>query len=167
MGLLEIAILRKVRIFEGLADDQLILIQKLLKRQDFKKGDYILKDESFGDTLHILVDGKVRVTKELVKGLDIGSSEEKVLATLDASILPTFGENGILGHAPRTANVIAFTDCCIYNITKQDFESLASTDVRAAFTITFNIAKVLSDRLHSTDDNLVKLATALFIAVQS
>lgn len=163
---MDLELLRKVQILDGLDDVQLRLIQALLKPLEYAKGQYILNDESFGDTLFLLVKGKVRVTKELVKGIDTGKSDEKVLVTLDSSLLPTFGENGILGHAPRTANVVAHSDCLLYYITKTDFDSLAEQNVEAAYKMIQNIAKVLSDRLHSTDDNLVKLATALFIAVQ-
>ncbi|HPS39601.1 MAG TPA: cyclic nucleotide-binding domain-containing protein, partial [Candidatus Cloacimonadota bacterium] len=60
----------------------------------------------------------------------------------------------------------AQTDCTLYAMAKLDFDQLAEKDVRAAYIITMNIAQVLSDRLHTTDDNLVKLATALYIAVQ-
>ncbi len=164
--MIEIDLLKKVRIFEALDASQLSLLLDLLKPQSFKRGDYILKDESYGDMLYILVEGKVKVTKELVKGIEVGRSDEKVLVTLDSSMLPTFGENGILGHAPRTANVIAHTDCLLYYITKADFDALAIKDVQAAYHIILNIAQVLSDRLHTTDDNLVKLATALFIAAR-
>ncbi len=158
--------LMKVRIFTGLNDDELVVVQSLLKACSFKKGDYVLRDESLGDELYLLIEGNVRVTKELVKGVDNSGAGEKVIASLDGSMLPTFGENGILGHAPRTANVIAQTDCVLYSLNKHDFESLAKGNVHAAYLITMNIAQVLSDRLHTTDDNLVKLATALYIAVQ-
>jgi len=164
--MIDIALLQKVRIFSGLYPQQMQLLQSILKEARFPKGDYILKEDSLGDTIYLLTEGKVKVTKELVKGIDENKSGDKVLASLEASLLPTFGENGILGHAPRTANVIAATDCLLYYITKQDFDLLATKDVNAAYQITLNIAQVLSDRLHSTDENLVKLATALYIAVQ-
>ena len=158
--------LEKVRIFAGLDEKQLELICEILKPCVFKKGDYILRDDTVGDTFYLLIEGNVRVTKELVKGIDNAGVGAKVIASLSADMLPTFGENGILGHAPRTANVIAQTDCTLYALAKHDFDQLAHRDVKVAYIITMNIAQVLSDRLHTTDDNLVKLATALYIAVQ-
>ena len=164
--MIDIKTLKKVRIFTGLDDVQLRLLPPILKLCQFKKGEYILRDDTSGDTFFLLVEGKVRVTKELVKGIGESSNGEKVLASLDAELLPTFGENGILGHAPRTANVIAFSDCDLYSLSKADFDTIAEVDCSVAYHITMNIAQVLSDRLKSTDDNLVKLATALYIAVQ-
>lgn len=164
--MIDIAVLKNVRIFTGLDEARLSLLPPILKLCQIKKGDHILRDDSLGDTFYLLVEGKVRVTKELVKGIGESSGSEKVLATLDAELLPTFGENGILGHAPRTANVIAYTDCSLYSMSKADFDTLAKADASVAYHIALNIAQVLSDRLKSTDDNLVKLATALYIAVQ-
>ena len=165
--MIDTATLKKVRIFSSLAQSELELLANCLKRYECPKGEYILHEGSFGDQIYILVKGTVRVTKDLVKGFDADiASTEKVLATLSADILPTFGENGILGHAARNANVLAATDCVLYTLSKQDFETYAIGNVNAAFGIMQSIAQILSERLNATDENLVKLATALFIAVQ-
>jgi CRP/FNR family transcriptional regulator, cyclic AMP receptor protein len=120
-----------------------------------------------GDDFFILTKGKVRITKDLVKNYDEEvTSTQKVLATLSDEILPTFGENGILGDAPRNANVIAATDCQLYSLNMHDFEAFSQEHYRAAYFIVKNIAQVLTERLNTTDENLVKLATALYIAVQ-
>ena len=52
------------------------------------------------------------------------------------------------------------------NSIKADFDSFANYDSKAAYIVMKNIARKLSQSLKSTDDNLVKLATALYIAVQ-
>lgn len=165
--MMQLDTLRFVRIFKELDDKELELLLPCLKPIDIEKGAYILKEDTIGDQIFILVKGTVRVTKDLVKGYDEDvASTEKVLATLTASILPTFGENGILGQAPRNANVIAATDCRLYTLSKQDFDAFALSNHHAAYLIMKNIAQVLTERLNTTDENLVKLATALYIAVQ-
>jgi CRP/FNR family transcriptional regulator, cyclic AMP receptor protein len=165
--MLDESTLSRIRLFQGLKEQELRALLPRLHPQSFKKGEYILKEESYGDHIFILVKGKVRVTKDLVKGFDEDiASTEKVLATLSADYLPTFGENGILGHAARNANVLAAEDCLLYLLTKADFEDFAKDNYPAAFHIMQNIAQILSERLNSTDENLVKLATALYIAVQ-
>jgi CRP-like cAMP-binding protein len=165
--MLELDTLRRINLFSGLSDRDLAVLQPYLKQCKFAKGSYILRENTVGDDIFILVEGTVSVTKDLVKGFEEDqASTEKVLVTLRGDILPTFGENGILGHAPRTANVIAQTDCVLYSLAKHDFEQYAAASVAAAFQVMTNIARVLSLRLSTTDENLVKLATALYIAVQ-
>ncbi|HPF08291.1 MAG: cyclic nucleotide-binding domain-containing protein [Candidatus Cloacimonetes bacterium] len=159
--------IKRIRLFQALQEQDIRDLLPLLKPLSIPKGEYILREESYGDTISILVQGKVRVTKDLVKGFDEDlASTQKVIATLSADYLPTFGENGILGHAARNANVIAIEDCTLYTLNKEDFEAYAKNHYAAAFCIMQNIAMILSERLNSTDENLVKLATALYIAVQ-
>lgn len=165
--MIELSILSKVPLFTGLATEQLAFLQPLFRQLKVSQGTYILKEGTFGDKIYLLEDGCVQVTKDLVKGFDVDqASTEKVLATLCGDILPTFGENGVLGHAARTANIIAQRDCLLYTLCKADFESFASQNYQAAYIVMTNIARKLSENLKSTDANLVKLATALYIAVQ-
>ncbi len=165
--MLEISTLQNVPLFAGLSILQLEKLQPLLKPVRAKHGSYIIKENTIGDQMYLLADGCVQVTKDLVKGFDEDqASTEKVLATLCASLLPTFGENGVLGHASRTANIIAQKDCLLFTLSKADLEKYAAGDYQAAFVIMTNIAKKLSENLNATDANLVKMATALYIAVQ-
>jgi CRP-like cAMP-binding protein len=165
--MISLEILRKVRVFTNLEDAELELLRPYLLMRKYAKGDYVLKENTVGDCTFLLVKGTVRVTKDLVKGYDEDiANTQKVLATLSQDFLPTFGENGILGQAPRTANVLAATDCEIFTLCKQDFDAFAKNNPKAAYHVMKNIAEVLSQRLNTTDENLVKLATALYIAVQ-
>jgi CRP-like cAMP-binding protein len=165
--MIELEVLKKVPLFNGLSEEHLRNLQTRMKLHKVLKGTHILKEGTFGDQFYLLVDGCVQVTKDLVKGFDADqASTEKVLASLCGDALPTFGENGVLGHGARTANVIAQTDCILYTLSKAEFDSFAIQSYQGAFIFMTNIAKKMSENLKSTDDNLVKLATALYIAVQ-
>jgi CRP-like cAMP-binding protein len=157
--------IRKIRLFNDLTDKQIELVSLLLESVTVAKGQYIIKEQTLGDQMFILMQGTVRVTKELVKGIEDQEAGEKTLATLTSECCPTFGETGLLGENIRSANVIAVTDCQLYTLCQKDFEDFATQNPELAFKIMRNIASVLSDRLISTDENLVKLATALFISV--
>ena len=165
--MLDINLLKKVPLFNELNDDQLKRLQPYLKKCEYPKGSYILRENTTGDDTFLLVEGSAVVTKDLVMGFEEDrTSTEKVLHVMRSEQLPTFGENGILGHAPRTANIIAQTDCVLYTLSKDDFATYAAQDYQAGFHLVMNIARVISQRLSTTDINLVKLATALYIAVR-
>jgi len=158
-------ILGKIRLFQGLQDYQLELISHLLKPFSVAQGEYILREQTQGDQIFILFEGKVKVTKELIKGFDDQEAGEKMLATLSSDSYPTFGENGILDKNTRSANVIAIAPCQLYTLSQKDFDDFAVDHPSVAYTLMKNVASIQSERLISTDDNLVKLATALFISV--
>jgi len=166
--MLDIETLRKIRIFEDLQREELKILLPYLKVQEYQKGEYILTENSSGDQFYILVKGRVKISRDLVKAFDEDMpSTQKVLATLTGESLPTFGENGLLGQAPRNANVIAGSDCLVYSLSKQDFDDFSGANISAAYQIMRKIAQILTERLKMTDDNMVKLATALYIAVQT
>ena len=165
--MLKLETLSKVPLFKGLDPEHLGFLQPLFRPLKVTKGHYILRENTCGDQFFLLVEGCVQVTKDLVKGFDQDqASTEKVLATLSGESLPTFGENGVLGHGARIANIIAQSDSLLYTLSKADFDRFASHNYQGAYIVMTNIAKKISETLKSTDDNLVKLATALYIAVQ-
>jgi len=165
--MIELEILSRVPLLKELKPEHLSLLQPLFKQLKASKGAYILRENTSGDQFYLLTEGCVQVTKDLVKGFDEDQAlTEKVLASLCGTELPTFGENGVLGQGERTANIIATTDCILYTLSKADFESFARQNYQAAYLVMTNIARKISLNLKSTDDNLIKLATALYIAVQ-
>jgi len=165
MGKFSFDDLRKISIFHDLTDKQIELVSLLLEPLNIVQGEYIIREQTTGDQTYILMKGKVKVTRKLVKDIDAQEAGEKMLATLTADNCPTFGENGLLGKCLRSANVIAATDCELYTLSESDFNQFAQDNPDMAFKIMRNIASVLSGRLIKTDEDLVKLATALYIAV--
>jgi CRP-like cAMP-binding protein len=166
--MIDVELLKKVPLFTGLTDEQLRTLQPYMKKSVFAQDECIVREHTTGDLIYMLAEGTAVVTKDLVMGFDDDrASTEKVLTTLNSQNLPTFGENGILGHAPRTANVIAQTPCTLYTLSKADFESFAGQDYQAGYLVMLNIARIISMRLSATDTNVVKLATALYIAAQN
>jgi CRP-like cAMP-binding protein len=157
--------LKKIHIFNHLENAEVELSSSLLQHLHLLQGEYIIREATTGDHIYILMQGTVKVTKELVKGIESKETGDKMLATLTSDCCPTFGENGLLGENPRSANVIAVTDCELYTISQKDFDKFALDNPVVAYKIMRNIAIVLSERLVTTDENVVKLATALFIAV--
>ncbi len=62
--------IKPIRLFQALQEQDIRDLLPLLKPLSIPKGEFILREESYGDTISILVQGKVRVTKDLVKGFD-------------------------------------------------------------------------------------------------
>jgi CRP-like cAMP-binding protein len=160
-------ILKKVQIFNGLTESQLETISNFLAEEEIQKGHYIIKENTTGEKIYILCRGIVTITRKLT--LDIGNikNEEKKLATLSDKIqpLPSFGENAIVEAGIRTANVIAKTNCVMYSMTKDQFKEIENHDISISYIIMKNIATTIANRLKKTDENVIKLATALSIAV--
>ncbi|MBN2829188.1 MAG: cyclic nucleotide-binding domain-containing protein [Candidatus Cloacimonetes bacterium] len=156
----------KTTIFNGLSTGQLALVQEYLEINTYQKGSVIIKENTQGSRLYVLTSGKVTVTKNLVMDvLDSQETEAKRLATLDGKDMPSFGENGLITNGLRTANVIAEEDCTVFELSGESFNKIVEKDIHTGYLIVRNISSIVCKRLEDTDKNVVKLATALFLAV--
>lgn len=154
----------KFQIFHDINSNELKLVEKFLKRVHFKRGKYIIKEKSKGDSLYILIKGKVKVTKRLTLALNTKMSE-KHYTSFSEEDYASFGENGLISSGKRSANVIALTDCVMFKLTRSCFKEIEEKNLAVAHKLMKNIAFILSKRLESADEDMMKLATALSIAV--
>ncbi len=164
--MVNIKFLKKVSIFKQLTNEQLTKIARVMRKRRFDAKDYIIKDDTSGHSLYVLSQGRVNVSKKLTMLLREDMDDCKKLASLNADDHPIFGEVGLVSSARRTANVIAETECEVYELTRDDFIKVAQEDYQIGFYILEEIANNLAKKLKKTDDDVVKLSTALTLAFE-
>jgi CRP-like cAMP-binding protein len=120
-----------------------------------------------GDTMYIICEGQVEVSRTLVMKHAEGEfrDSEKVLSRLDASRQPLFGEMALFGDFPRTATVTTLSECLFYEIGRADFLQLMESHPRLGVKVLTGMARLLSHRLKKTDEDVIRLTTALSIAL--
>jgi len=91
---------------------ELISRFKLVK---FKKGDLIIREGEYSDSMYLIKSGEVEVFIEK-------DGEKRLLATLSEGEF--FGEIAVLTGQKRTANVIAKTDVELLELTKRDIDEI-------------------------------------------
>lgn len=156
----------KVPIFEGLSESQLERLARVSSRRRAEAGDAIIREGDVGDSLYILVSGAVEITKTMTLVTKQNLSKvEKTLVHLDGSEPAFFGEMGMLEKAERSATVVAAGACVLYEITRQDLEELAAADPELGYKVVANVARVISSRLRQANKDILKLATALSVAL--
>lgn len=108
--------LRKVELFNGFREDELLIIAEKLKHAPFAKGDVITRQGAVAHWLYMLIEGEADVF------LETPGQERRKLSTLHPGNF--FGEMGLMTGAPRTATVIAASDVECYLLDKDSFESV-------------------------------------------
>jgi CRP-like cAMP-binding protein len=163
----EIAFLKKIPILRDLDEDELRQFLKIARRVRFPKGQSIITEGQTGETLYIMEEGMVEVSKTLVmgKGQENSKDRDKVLTKLSAEDHAIFGEVALFEQSKRTATVVALSDCLLLEISKSDFLRLAEENPRVGYKISRNIAQLLCSRLRKADEDTIKLTTALSIAL--
>jgi CRP/FNR family transcriptional regulator, cyclic AMP receptor protein len=162
--------LSRFPIFAGLAAEYLEKITAIVREEAVAAGECIIHEGEIGETLYLLISGRVEVRKNLTlrlgrEGMD---AREKSLIALDASQAPYFGEMALLkADSLRTATVQAITDCRVGSIAREDFTRLCEANTDLGYRMLLNIAKTLVVHLEKTSQDVLKLTTAFSLALQS
>lgn len=162
--------LRQVSIFKGLSEDQLRKIHARMDKKTFEAGKPIIREGEIDteNTMYILKSGTVGITKAVT--LKISQTEtaqkEKSFIRLTGAMRPFFGEMSMFEEkGERSATVMPIDDCAVFVISKKDLEELAAEDPAIGYVIVTNITRVLCDRLRKTNNDVLKLTTALSLAL--
>lgn len=137
-----IELLRSMDLFAGLADEELAKIARLLKEQKVSENDIIFHQGDPGDSLYIVLDGRVRIASADQHG------KERVLAFYGPGEF--FGDMAVLTGAPRSANASASTNVRLLQLRKDDFDVLVATSVgimRAMMQVMIERQAALNTRL--------------------
>jgi hypothetical protein len=144
--------LARVPFFEGLTPEALALIAQVTTLEAHALGTRIFQFGDPGDKLFIIVEGKVRISRE-VSGLG-----EEALAVLGPG--EVFGEMSLLDEAPRSADARAHERCRLLVISKDSFDDLLFLHKALAYEVLWACVRMLASRLRETNDKLTFLSTS-------
>lgn len=163
----EVVFLKKVPLFEGLSEEELKFVFEKMKRLKLESGKTLFKEGDAGDEMFIIYKGEVEVSQSLT--LKLGKSDfgarDKILSTLSDKDFAFFGEMALLENSERTATVITRTPAEFLVIERKVWEEIKIQNKDIGYKILNNIVKVLCARLRYANQNVLKLTTALSIAL--
>ena len=108
---MNIKLISGLTIFDGISSLCLKQVAKRLKKKSFSPGENIISKGDTGNEMYIINHGKVDVRD--------GDSS---LVILDDGMF--FGEQALIKHTTRNANVISISYCDLYILEKDDFMNL-------------------------------------------
>lgn len=164
---IDLAFLARVPLFEGLSLEELHRVVSIARWRNWGAGEIIIREGEGGDTLYVLLSGAVEVTKTLTLRLsqEEFGEREKTLMRSDSREPFFFGEMAMLEGTERSATVTTTAPCETLEIERKDFLALAEAESRIGYLVLTNIAKMLSSRLRRTNMDVLKLTTALSLAL--
>jgi glutaminase len=130
-------------LFAELSPADLAVVQPLLQRQRFQRGEAIVRFGAPAGELFFLARGKVSVTVPLSNGA------QKRLATFSPGM--AFGEMALLDRAPRSAAVTADTEVECDLLKLEDFERLGQSHPHIQIVLLRNLARGLTRKLRKAN----------------
>jgi CRP-like cAMP-binding protein len=156
---------KKIFIFQDLEEETLQQVLHLARPCFFPQNSIILKEGESGDSMYIMREGEVEITKNLTLVLDPDLPKEKRMIRLKSEDGVSFGEMALLEEDSRSATVTALTDCRLMELNREDFLGFIRENSDTGCKIMLRLAQLLSRHLRKTDQDVVKLTTALAIAL--
>jgi len=134
-------LLQRIFLFRNLDFNEAGALMDICQPENRAKGDLIIEENSVGQALYLIKEGKVRIYKGET---DTG----ECLATLGPGDM--FGEMSLIEDGLTSANVISETDVELVAIHRTEFEELLSQNEILALKIYKSFCRVLSERLRKT-----------------
>jgi CRP/FNR family cyclic AMP-dependent transcriptional regulator len=159
------AFFRKIFLFQDLEDGEIELVLARTRPREVPAGSIIIREGEPGNSMYIMLSGEVEITKQLTLELDEETPKDRVMIRLKAENGVYFGEMSLLEDAPRSATVTALTDCSLLELHQKDFRDLTQHDAAMGVKLLLRLAQLLSRHLRKTNQDVVKLTTALAISL--
>lgn len=143
----EMTLLQQIPLFADLPVEQLDALTRVLERRTYQKGDIILYQGDDGDSLFVIVSGKVRIYTLCPEGQEIS------VELFDRGDF--FGEIALLLDMPRSANVEALERTEVLVLRRPAFRQHLLSNPPTAL----RIIEALSRRLRNTTESVEELTS--------
>lgn len=148
---LDLSVLRRVGVFHQLNDAALTEFMPLISIVEMAPGETIFTEGDPGDALFLILDGEVRISK------NIHGVGEEALAFLKGGSY--FGEMALVGDEnPRSASAVAERRCELAKLTREDFIELINRRTDIGVRVLWSFATTLSNRLRDSNDRVAFFA---------
>jgi len=159
--------LKKVAILSDLTDKELEHILSISKIIEVPSDTIIMSEGELGSTMYFFVKGEVKVSKNLT--LKIGKkgfgSAEKSMVKLKAEHVSFFGDMAMFQDEPRSATITSSMDCTLYEITRESFTKFCNDLPEQGVKVLQRIASTMAGRVRKGNEDILKLTTALSLAL--
>ncbi len=137
---------------QGLSAQELRLLATYSKEERYRPETLIFSEGEAGDTLYIVVDGAIRISR-MVPG-----AGEECLSILQRG--EVFGEMALIDELPRSADARAHSDgATVFTISRTLLEEVLSMDPDAAVQFLGLLCRLLCRRLRAMNERLVAWRT--------
>ncbi|MGH1366420.1 MAG: cyclic nucleotide-binding domain-containing protein [Calditrichia bacterium] len=144
-------VLKRVPIFDSLDKKELKAVERILHRREYRAGEVVFYEGDPAAGMYIIESGCVKVVFE---------ETQQVLAELNDGEF--FGELALLDDSPRSATLIARSDCKMLGFFQMDLLGLVERSPKLGVKIVLRLASVVGERLKGSNQQVQDLRMELF-----
>ena len=153
--------LKKFPLLKNLTDSDLKKLNDYVEEVSFEENEDIIKEGEIGDTLYLLIDGKVDVIKTTI------FDDEFVCASLDSSMHCLFGEMAVIDNDKRSATIKAKTACKTLSLNREGFTDYCNKYPHAGIELLKLMNTNIVRNLRIENENLKLVYQALIEEIEN
>jgi CRP/FNR family cyclic AMP-dependent transcriptional regulator len=137
-----------------LDDDEAQMLAGLMKTQELKGGDYLIKEGTVDDALHVMVEGNLEVVKRTAADgtASIAIVREGRLA----------GELSFIDGKVHTVGLRALCDSKVISLERKDFEAIVDKNPQLVYKVMRAVARSAHRIMHQMNDEFIELSNYIF-----
>ncbi len=139
-------VLARIPVFEGFSRRELAALGRVIHRREYLPDEVIIRQDEPGLGMYIIQAGQAVV---------ISGKDNIQLSSLSDGDF--FGEVSLLDEVPRSATVVAKTECKVLGFFQSDLFSLIEHDPRFGVKIVIRVARIIGDRLRKANQQVLAL----------
>ena len=149
------AILKRIPIFKSLKNREVRAVERILHQRDYQPGEIVFQQGNPGVGMYIIHTGRVEVIFE---------PTGQVLAELGDGEF--FGELGLIDESPRSATVVARSDCKLFGFFQSDLRDLIERNPRLGVKIVMQLVSTIGERLKRSNEQVQELRSEIYAMTQ-
>jgi len=139
-------ILKRISLFSDLSDSELERVFRLMEEKSYSRGEIILNQEDEGDSLFVIIKGRVKIFLLAEDGREV------ILSIMKPGDF--FGEMSLLDGKPRSASASALEPSDLLVLKRDGFVSV----ITVSAGIALKIMSEMSSRLRNADERIGSLS---------
>lgn len=137
-----------------LSSAEAAVLAALLEPRSLADGEYLIKEGTADDSLHVLQDGKLEVVKAT------GAGELATLAVLRRGDIA--GGLSFIDGAPHTVSLRALCDSRVSSLKREDFERLVDDHPQLVYKVMRVVARSAHGIMHRMNHDYIELSNYIF-----
>jgi len=138
--------LHGIKLFRGLSDADRAHVVAAMQRRSVRSGERVFGQGEAGDTMLVVIDGILRVEVTDHQG------HTATVGKVDTG--EVVGEMAVVDPAPRSASVVAATDCLLLEMSRADLIALRRTSPTAAAAVVGGVISDVTRRLRNVNKRI-------------
>ena len=137
-----------------LTDDEAAALAEIMESRDLVDGDYLIREGTADDALHVIIDGKLEVVKKT------GAGNTASLAVLREGELA--GELSFIDGAEHTVGLRALCDARVFSLARDDFETIVEANPQLVYKVMRAVARSAHRIMHRMNTEVIELSNYIF-----